>query len=331
MKLDNKIVNILKRSRIQKTLRRILHRLSGTRFSVPNKLDMLVVEITTYCTLKCAGCVRTILSQQEKWKNQHISLENYRKLIDDLPPANLFIPQGIGEPTLHPHIVELIRYASDSKKFDKIEINTNGLVRTVEYYEQLFAAGLSSLCVSVDSLNPDILPTVRGGTDAQKLESFLRAFAGKLGIRVTVSAWNLSDLSNLLDKLNSIGQMNVWLQPFFNMGNPDGVMSPEQAKGLLERLDSYNEKYNFLDISAEPMEPSAEICLAPWRSPAICADGTVKPCCLLLYQDPIKFGNAFVEPFQEIWHSKRLDAFRREFLKKSPACCRDCPYYVMRK
>lgn len=101
-------------------------------------------------------------------------VERFRRIVNSLSQAELFIPQGIGESTMHPQIVELIRIASQSKKFDRIEINTNALVRTADFYSELFDAGLSSLTVSVDSLDSRLIESVRAGTDISKLETRLR-------------------------------------------------------------------------------------------------------------------------------------------------------------
>lgn len=304
-------------------------------YEVPSKLKMIVVDITTYCGLKCAGCVRTVVSEAGIWKNQHIDVGNFQKLVDKLPASELFIPQGIGEPTMHPNILELIKIASDAGKFDRIEINTNALVRSTEFYAQLFDAGLSGLTVSVDSLDNGIINIVRNGTELPKLEQrlreFSRLFPDKVGVRITVSQWNLNDLPNLLKKLNEIGKFHVWLQPFFNMGNAEGVLEPGQARDLIAGLSQLQSRFQDLTITAEPMEPSESICKSPWHSPGIRVDGVVKPCCMIFYQEPIEFGNAFEEPFQKIWQSPQIEEFRLNFIKKSPNCCARCPYYKMRQ
>lgn len=325
---------MLKAEGVGGVIRNVRQRFLRLGYKVPSKLKMVVVDITTYCGLKCAGCVRTVMSEDGIWKSQHMDVENFRKLIGNLPAAELFIPQGIGEPTMHPDILELIKIASGSGKFDRIEINTNALVRSTEFYAQLFDAGLSGLTVSVDSLDDRVINIVRNGTDLPKLEQrlreFSRLFPGKVGVRITVSQWNLNDLPNLLKKLSEVGQFNVWLQPFFNMGNGEGVLESGQARELMAELSQLQSRFPGLRITAEPMEPSGSICKSPWDSPAVRVDGLVKPCCMIFYQEPIEFGNAFEEPFQKIWQSPQVEEFRRNFVLKSPDCCARCPFYKFR-
>ena len=316
---------------IRKTNKRLFH--GG--YKIPSKLDMVIVEITTYCNLKCAGCVRTVLAESEKWENQHITVEKFRQLIDDLPPAELLVPQGIGEPTMHPQIVELIKIASDSGKFDQIEINTNGLVRTVEFYKQLFDAGLNDLTVSVDSLSEGVIDSVRGGTEVSKLEQRLREFAmlfpGKIGVRITVSKWNFEELPNLLKKLNDIGQFKIWIHPFFDMGNEEGVLNADKKNDLMVKIGQFRRQFSRLKIKVTQMEPSKDICMSPWRHAVIRVDGKIMPCCNIMYEE-IDLGNVFEEgSFQKVWRSVRMENFRQDFLKKSPSCCKHCPFYTYRK
>lgn len=308
--------------------------LAGEKIEIPPKLGMVVVEVTTYCNLKCAGCVRTIMDEKSAWLNDHMPVERFQRIVDSLSPAEIFIPQGIGESTMHPHIIELIRIASQSKKFDRIEINTNALVRTADFYGELFDAGLSGLTVSVDSLDAGLINQVRAGTVLPKLETRLQEFADRfpdrIGVRVTVSRWNMSHLPKLLSRLSEIGRFNVWLQPFFDMGNGGGVLSFEEAKKLEVRLLEQRGEYQNLNISVEPFLPSQKVCRSPWNSPAITVDGHLKPCCMILHQEDIHFGDVRVVPFKELWRSAELETFREEFLLRSPSCCSRCPYYTMR-
>lgn len=314
--------------------RKVRRRFVDNNLEAPEKLSMAVVEITTYCNLKCAGCVRTIMDEKNEWSNEHMSVEKFQRIVDTLSPAELFIPQGIGESTMHPNIVELIRIASKANKFDRIEINTNGLARKVDFYSELFDAGLNTLSVSVDTLDESLIERVRSGTDVSKLDGRLKEFAtrfpGQIGIRVTVSKWNKDKLSELLRRLDELGNFNVYLQPFFDMGNGGGVMNADEAQKLELALARHDAEYSSLNIKVEPFLPSKDVCQSPWRSPAITIDGNIKPCCMILHQEDIHFGNALTVPFNELWNSNKVKEFRSQFSSRSPSCCSRCPYYSMR-
>jgi MoaA/NifB/PqqE/SkfB family radical SAM enzyme len=62
--------------------------------------------------------------------------------------------QGIGEPTLHPRIGELIGLVRADRRFGLISFNTNALLREPEDYAALEAAGLGHVSISVDTSIP---------------------------------------------------------------------------------------------------------------------------------------------------------------------------------
>jgi|WetSurMetagenome_2_1015567.scaffolds.fasta_scaffold00106_13 radical SAM protein with 4Fe4S-binding SPASM domain len=314
-------------------IRKTIRRLSPGDYRVRSKLDMVVVETTTYCNLKCAGCVRTVLNEGGKWENRHMTVEKFRRLVDELPPAGVLVPQGIGEPTMHPRMAEFIKIAGDSRKFDRIEINTNAMARPLEFYGQLFDAGLSELTVSVDSLTESVIDKVREGTEVPKLEQRLKEFStlfpGRIGVRVTVGKWNYDGLPDLLNRLNDLGRFKIWIHPFFDMGSCEGILGQDKKKGLIDEVNKFRSRFPGLTIKVTQMEPLKDICISPWRHAVIRVDGKLMPCCNIMYEE-MDLGNIFEESFGKVWRSARMERFRSDFLIKSPACCAHCPFYTFR-
>ena len=328
------LIDNLEQQGLGGTAAKVWDKLSGKRFGVPAKLSMLVVEVTTYCNLECSGCVRTIMTNEGDWANKHMAVADFRKLIDAAPPAALFIPQGIGESTMHPDIVELITIAKKSGKFDRVEINSNALVRPVEFYGRLFEAGLDDLSISVDTLDGGLIESLRAKTDIPKLEARLKEFSdrypGKIAVRVTVSKGNLRALPALLGRLNGLGRFKVALQPFFDMGVGAGVLDAAEAATLDADAVGWNRDFTNLTVVPEPFVPSKEVCPSPWKSPAVTVDGELKPCCMILHQEKVNFGNVFKVPFKDLWSGEDVEKFRKSFVERSPACCAKCPYYAAR-
>ena len=91
-------------------------------------LNCVYVEITTYCNLKCKGCSRTNSIEKHtwhggtetNWNNQHMSVEEFTEIVNGIPPIRLVRLFGIGEPTMHPSLPELIAIAHSKRKFKEI-------------------------------------------------------------------------------------------------------------------------------------------------------------------------------------------------------------------
>ena len=109
-----------------------------------------------------------------------------------------------------------------------------------------------------------------------------------------------------------------------------GVLDAKDAHSLDDNTAQWKRDYPNLNITPEPFFPSAEVCPSPWVSPAVTVDGQLKPCCMILHQEKINFGNILKVPFKDLWKSEDIEEFRASFMKKSPECCARCPYYEYR-
>ncbi len=182
----------------------------------PAKDRIFQVEVTTQCNLKCAACHRTQEIEAGRWNNRHIAADVFRALVANARPSDAIMMEGIGEPTLHPDLPELISIAHDSGKFPTIMFYSNGLVRGMDYYTDLRRRGHNLLVVSVDSLNQGVADQCRFGTDVEKLKErlpqFYRLYQGKFKVSIVLSKKNLFDVFDTLKFLNGIGPMIVHIQ-----------------------------------------------------------------------------------------------------------------------
>jgi MoaA/NifB/PqqE/SkfB family radical SAM enzyme len=104
--------------------------------------------VTRRCNLSCGYC-----NEFDK-VSQPVPYDTLTARIDHLTDVlGVTIMDFLGgEPLLHPQIAELIGYAR--RKGCWTNIITNGLLLSAERITQLNAAGLDSMCVSIDRINP---------------------------------------------------------------------------------------------------------------------------------------------------------------------------------
>ncbi len=299
-----------------------------------DNLMSVLVEITTFCNMECTYCIRTIKDDKNKWCNKHLSLEEFKKIVDSLPIAGEIVTQGVGEPTMHPHLPEIIRIAVASKKFPSVVLTTNAMLRKVDYYQQLFYAGLTKLYISVDSLEHELANRMRAGTSIKRLKEIIVAltgiFPGKIAIRTTVGSENIHTIPALLQGLDALGQLDVFMHPYDDIGNPHGCISPEQSAQFERDIVGLSQPFQNLRVVANSFVPAPEVCIHPWRIPAITVDGDMVPCCRTMDKNIFTFGNVLENSFEDIWSSEKAKSMRTSFLSESPSFCGGCPRYVER-
>jgi radical SAM protein with 4Fe4S-binding SPASM domain len=299
-----------------------------------NKLLSVLVEVTTFCNMECSYCIRTVKDDNNKWRNQHIKLEDFKYIVDSLPPAEEIVTQGVGEPTMHPYLPEIIKIAAESKKFPNITLTTNAMLRNEAYYRSLFEAGLTKLYISVDSLDQELADKMRAGTSVARLKNMIsvlsESLSGKIAIRTTVGKNNINTIPALLHDLNSLGSLDVYMHPYDDIGNPTGCLSKERSGRFHSDIALMAEPYLNLHVVANSFIPSPNVCIHPWRIPAITADGYLVPCCRTMDKDIYTFGNIVSNSFLRVWNSEKTNQMRKELVSRSPSFCSGCPRYVER-
>lgn len=181
-------------------------------------------EITTRCNLACPSCARTV----HRRPPQDMSVREFKTALGLLPHAWRVLFAGLGEPLLHPQVDRLV--AAASRHGRSVGVVTNGTLLDRTAVTALLAAGVSGITVSLDSVDPQVLPLLRPGADlAVILDNLdgLRAEVHRLpadrrpGISVftavsTASAGGLPALARELRRLQPDGWMVSDLNFLFN-------------------------------------------------------------------------------------------------------------------
>ena len=124
------------------------------------------IEVSSMCDNSCVYCPAP--KQHEHRKTGFITRHDFEKaiaLVQELcrrgtqRELNLF---GVGEPTLHPDIVALVKHARQSlPKGQHIHLNTNGNRMTPGLAEMLRDAGISQIDVTVHENHEAAARTIR--------------------------------------------------------------------------------------------------------------------------------------------------------------------------
>lgn len=112
-----------------------------------------IFAITSRCNCRCETC--------DIYKSTpfDIPLSSAKRVLDFMERHDFLIAYLTGgEPSLHPNIVEIIKYASQLGLI--VSLTTNGTI-PASTLQKIKHAGLDVLSVSIDSWNPDVSESIR--------------------------------------------------------------------------------------------------------------------------------------------------------------------------
>ncbi len=143
------------------------------------RLPFAQVEPTTRCNYTCGFCAGRHMPQRD------ISLETFRRFIDQVEGLEHLELQGEGEPLLHPQFFEMIACARAKFPGLQVSLITNGSLFTEANIAGLLDHRVTRLYVSLESADDVSFQRIRGG----KLERVRR------GIRDLLAARNARGLA----------------------------------------------------------------------------------------------------------------------------------------
>ena len=301
----------------------------------PARLRRVTIEVTTWCNMDCPGCLRTLELAAGRWRNRHMPVETFSRIIEHLPPCDMLVMHGVGEPLLHPDYLDLIAIARGSGKFDRLHCNTNAMARDEQHYLRMIQNGLDSFSVSVDSLDPELIRLTRAGTDLERVLHRLKVFHGlelPFYIQMVASRINCDDIFFTLYALNQIGPRAVFIQPFIDIAGSGNALPRNQAAMFIARIRNLSSQFANLSIHTGAFRNTGiggyvggdPICVAPWLDPGIDADGFLTPCCMHWRADTLGKCNLADISFAEAWQSEQLQGFMEAYLETPPEFCRFC-------
>lgn len=290
-------------------------------------IQRVQIEVTTFCNLKCKGCYHNL--KEYSGKNKHMPLEDFKNYIDQLPKADDLQLYGIGEPIIHPDIVEMTRYAKKSNKFNSIIISTNCLAGKPSIFDELFSKGLDRIIISVDSLDQKEADELRAGTNVKQLKNnvkyLLDKYPDKIRFAIVISKRNMNTIEVTIKILDNMGAKYIELSPFSNMGDLEHLcLSFKEKTDFSKWAEKISTKNAKIAIGAY-FKPTDQPCRIIFKRAVISVDGYVVPCCTELNEEAIAFGNLKETSFDELFFSNKSNLLQAGIEKgKYPSICKGC-------
>lgn len=301
------------------------------------------IEPTNACNLDCIFCAR----QTMKRPIAFLPLEKYKIVIDEMKNYRQTSIRfsGWGEPTIHPQIIDFIKYAHE--KDILTHLTTNATLINSEISEALLRAGLNKIKFSLQGLTEseyDRMRQAKASEDSRcgyknvvrNIEGFINnrnALGAPCHIQVSVSMLKKEQENNGLqrsfydrwhskvDSIWGLGKIGVYggkpLLTSFNRVKEIGRVSVDDVKdGRPLRLDDVNR---------------GKQCAELYSKVSIGADGKMKACCDDA-DNKLVVGEVGIQTIKEVWEGDKLkrlrEALQRGNPKLIPLFCLNCDNYL---
>lgn len=343
------------------------HKLEG---SVPYRqydnmyMQELSIQVTGKCNFNCCYC---FTATDNNPLNHEMSMEQAVRLMDMAEECGI-CSIGItgGEPTVHPHLSEIIRGFADRGIYTNW-INTNGYILTQELLDTFRECGMSpEIKISFDGIGvQDSLSGVSGSEQAA-LNAIRLCLDNHFNVYVQMqvnrrTAKSIPESLKLLDKMgvNAVNLVKTIEAPRWAMNeNGDNFNVVEAGEYCLKVVEDYSREPHHMKINVwedfdfNPDTPSGPeyfpfyrilqdpsgaekslLCPLTGSLLSLGADGTVYLCQKaqgLMDQMKLSFGNVFVDGMQSILQKDSLyfKTITHTVAEKiqTNPKCRDCDY-----
>ncbi|WP_448623647.1 radical SAM protein [Geodermatophilus sp. URMC 64] len=319
----------------------------------------LQLEVTSACNLSCEMCLVSYRPRIDRATGA-FPMELFRRLLDETPSLTRLTLQGLGEPLLQPHLMEMVELAVG--RGIEVGFNSNAMLLTRARADRLVALGLDWLHVSLDGATAATHESIRSGADFARTTRNLRglvearrtAGSAKPWVRVVFVAMrrNVRELPLLVRRLGEWGVDELHVQGLshdFADTDPAGTYAgirafaaaeslvsadPAEVAGVFDRSRAAAEECGVSlrlptpDAAPAPRPPGQPGCSWPWDAAYVTSRGTVQPCCMVMGDDRVSLGSLADGDLAEIWHGDAYRTFRAALLTDEPPdVCRGCSVY----
>ena len=260
----------------------------------------LDIGITNVCNLECTFCARTILVNENKFREPaHMDFDLYKKIIDEAAEIGTYSINLnlLNEPLINPELVKMIKYAKKKGIVD-VHFHSHGGLLTENKAQELINSGLDKLLISIDSPKKEKYEKLRV---LSKFDSVINNLIRFKKIR------NESQSLNPLIKCNFIEFPNITKQELEE--NLKFGLTLADCVGFQEYIDPTNTIGNNKIYKSD--YKSSFACQQPFTRLSIAEDGTVSPCCLD-HEFDLSVGNVNKKSITELWKSNKMEMIRKK-------------------
>lgn len=265
----------------------------------------LLVEPVSACNLRCVMCFQIDKTFTKKPFMGTMDFEMFKRVIDEAHNGGTraVTMASRGEPTLHPHITDMLHYASG--KFVDLKMNTNGTKLTEDMTHRILSSGLTELVFSIEAQDAELYSKIRVGG---KFNEVVRNIERVRDIRA--KHYPDSKLTTTVSGVFFKQEQNVELYTNFWKTRVDHIATVECEN----RWNTYENV---------PHPDMTHPCEYLWERAYIWWNGDMNPCDVD-YKSKLLLGNISSSTIAEIWHGELFSKMRDAHLNNQRAKFMPC-------
>lgn len=262
----------------------------------------VVLEVNTYCNLKCKMCEKNYYTKAKK----NISSEVINKLVDECKEIQLpsIAVGAAAEAFMMPNIREILMKVKEIGAIDNF-LFTNGTKLNHDMNEFLVDNHFERLYVSLDAATKETYKKIRGA-DLELVENNILDF-----------------LSTREEKKSQIPLIRVSF-----------VRQKDNENEVQMFVDKWKDKVDIIDIqemrdfsNLQELQDFSDVkycCQAPFTTLSLDCEGNIYPCCTF-YRKFLRLGNIKTMTLMDAWNSRELNELREQIIEgKLCKACRNC-------
>lgn len=296
------------------------------------------IEPTNMCNFRCVCCGHGNDKNRNDLKPlMNMDLDLFNKIITELKnwkgdKLRLLRLAVLGEPFVHPQMLEMIKIAKEAEVAERVDIFSNGSLLTENISNKLVEYGLDSIRFSIYSVLPE----------RHK--------------EVTQTNFDINKICNNIRRLREIRDSKGSSRPYicvkmFDTYGEENNVFINMYKDIADEVDFENVNdatlYNGYDLIGafyknSELEKKMRMnfrsslnthiaCPRPFMALVISSNGSVLMC-THDYPRATKVGDVNNNTLEEIWNSRELFEFRKMHLlgnKHENMLCRNCDWYKL--
>lgn len=266
-----------------------LRRLTGTTSGTTRHPLSIQIELTNHCNVSCTCCPREKLQRPKGY----MDLELFRKIIAEaaelgIKRVHLYLH---GEPLLHPHLIDMIRFVKRHRI--GISLATNGMLLDRATGEAILGAGVDNadhVMFSILGHSREVHEKVMRGVQHEKV---------------------LVNILQFIERRNAVGSCGPLVETvMYRM--PEN--SHERAhylrfwRGIADHVrwvDTVSAQYATYQQDGSPRSGRAGTCKNLWQRQTVLWNGDVTTCCADLNGTQV-FGNLREGSIPGLWRHHKL-------------------------